>query len=215
MIDFTTRKEKVQFIILMLFVLTLAITLTINAYPLYVLDIKFLNILDNVDLSQGELLKNYRELMGYLNFPWVKNLKLSDFPVSDSGSFHFFEVKRLFGLNYILFIVTFLPGIGLIRKLWKEGRLWVIGHFLKISALVPLILGFIMFVAFDYVFIMFHELLFNNDAWVFDPTTDPIITVLPEDYFFHCFLLAIMLFELIVLTLYVLGKHQLKKMNKK
>lgn len=37
---------------------------------------------------------------------------------------------------------------------------------------------------FNDVFIIFHELLFQNRDWIFDPRQDPVINVLPDQYFF-------------------------------
>lgn len=49
-------------------------------------------------------------------------------------------------------------------------------------------------VNWDYVFVTFHQLVFNNDYWLFDSSTDPIIDILPDGYFMHC---AIMIFVLV------------------
>ncbi|MGX7030713.1 TIGR01906 family membrane protein [Vagococcus zengguangii] len=208
-----TLKNKVQFLILVVFILTLAITLTINAYPLYVFDIGHLGIEEMTGLTKGTLLSNYHQLMGYLNHPFIKTLKMDDFPVSESGAFHFYEVKRLFILNYALLIVTSIPAVCFVKQLWQSNRLWIIKQALAYTALVPVILGFVMLVAFDQVFIAFHHLMFNNDAWLFDPVTDPVIMALPEQYFFHCFALAVILFEAIILALFFKSKHQLKKLR--
>lgn len=209
----TDWKEKLGFACVLLTIITLAITITINAFPLYIFDIGHLDILDRVDLSQEELLRNYRELMTYLNFPWISQLKMTDFPVSDSGAFHFWEVKRLFLLNYAVLLFTMVPSAMFLRKLWKEKRLWILNNGLTIAAFVPVVLGFFMFIGFDNFFTTFHHVFFNNDAWIFDPKVDPIILVLPEQYFLHCFILAIFLFELIILGIIYCGKRQFKLKN--
>ena len=44
----------------------------------------------------------------------------------------------------------------------------------------------------DWLLINFYcvsWIIFNNDAWLFNPLTDPIINALPEAYFMHCFIL--------------------------
>ena len=41
----------------------------------------------------------------------------------------------------------------------------------------------------------FSSACFNNDYWLFDPTTDPIINILPDVYFMHC---TIMIFVLVM-----------------
>ena len=30
-----------------------------------------------------------------------------------------------------------------------------------------------------------HHLLFKNDFWLFDPSTDPVIRILPDQVFLH------------------------------
>ena len=42
-------------------------------------------------------------------------------------------------------------------------------------------------VDFEDFFIVFHEVLFRNDDWIFDPNLDPIINTLPSEYFLACF----------------------------
>lgn len=192
-------------------IITLAITLTINAYPLYVFDIKYLNILDWVDLSKTELLANYRQLMAYLNLPWVSQLKMTDFPVSASGAFHFYEVKRLFMLNYGVLLITLIPSVIFLKESIKQKRLWKLVRPFQIGALIPVGLGFGMLIGFQQFFETFHGVFFNNDDWLFDPATDPIINVLPEAYFMHCFILALVIFELIMLVGIVSGRRELKK----
>ena len=48
---------------------------------------------------------------------------------------------------------------------------------------------------FEKSFVLFHKLLFSNDYWVFDPEKDPIILMLPEEFFMHA-ACAILLFIL-------------------
>ena len=206
-------QERTYLTIVLLFFISLAITLTINAVPLYKFDISFLDILDQVDLSEKDLLRNYRALLGYLNIPWNTTLSLPDFPVSASGALHFYEVKRLFLLNYAVLLLSFFPAIWFMHYSWKRNEWWRFTRFFQLAAIVPVVLAFFMFVGFDTFFVLFHQLFFNNDAWLFDPVTDPIITVLPEMFFMHSFVLAIILFELFVGIAYVQGKRQWRVIN--
>ena len=50
-------------------------------------------------------------------------------------------------------------------------------------------------VGWDRFFVGFHSLLFNNDYWLFDPATDPVILILPDTFFMHC---AVMIVALIL-----------------
>lgn len=62
-------------------------------------------------------------------------------------------------------------------------------RFLKYGALlviiVPALLGCAMAINWDMTFVVFHKLLFRNDYWLFDYRTDPVITVLPDQFFMH------------------------------
>ncbi|WP_246852585.1 TIGR01906 family membrane protein, partial [Acinetobacter baumannii] len=113
---------------------------------------------------------------------WVKELQMSDFPVSESGAFHFYEVKRLFQLNYLVLFMTVVPSVIILYKGIKEKNLWLFIKPFTYLLLCLTTLVVFMSVAFDTFFVKFHGIFFNNDAWIFDPTTDPIIMALPQDY---------------------------------
>lgn len=203
--------EKIGLLCLLVTLLTLAITLTINARWLYQFDIGHLDLLDYTTLSSKELLHNFDQLMRYLNLPWVESLKMTDFPVSASGALHFYEVKKLFLLNYGLLLATIVPSFFYLRHLIKQQRLWTMIQPFRIAVAVPIVIAFLMAVNFDRFFIMFHGVFFNNDAWIFNPATDPIINVLPETSFLHCFILFFVLLEIFYLLPIYFGKRALKK----
>lgn len=204
-------KRNLLTVVLVLFIVTVAITFTINARWLYQWDINYLNILNNVDVNRRELLLNYDELMRYLNLFWVNPLVMPDFPTSDMGAFHFFEVKKLFQLNYLVLAMTSIPSVWFILTMIKEKTMWLlIRPFTYILTGIGVIL-FGMLVAFDAFFVLFHSVFFNNDAWIFDPYTDPIILALPQDYFLHCFILFFVLLVTLLLIGILVGKGQLKQ----
>ncbi|AXG39759.1 MULTISPECIES: TIGR01906 family membrane protein [Enterococcus] len=207
----TKGLERLGLVCLLLTLLTLAITLTINARWLYQLDIRHLGLLDYTTLSEKELLHNFDQLMRYLNLPWVETLKMTDFPVSANGALHFYEVKRLFLVNYGVLLVTVIPSIVYVRHLNKQQRLWTMIQPFRIAVVVPIVIAFLMAVNFDRFFVLFHGVFFNNDAWIFNPATDPIINVLPETFFLHSFILFFVLLEIFYLLPIYFGKRALKK----
>jgi integral membrane protein (TIGR01906 family) len=167
--------------------------------------------LDYTTLSEKELLHNFDQLMRYLNLPWVETLKMTDFPVSTNGALHFYEVKRLFLVNYGVLLVTVIPSIVYVRHLNKQQRLWTMIQPFRIAVVVPIVIAFLMAVNFDRFFVLFHGVFFNNDAWIFNPATDPIINVLPETFFLHSFILFFVLLEIFYLLPIYFGKRALKK----
>lgn len=188
-------RDYFGFLSIFILILTLAITLTIWAIPLYKFSLNHLNIPETVGLSFDKIMHNYYELLRYLHFPWVKTLTLPDFPVSASGAFHFYEVKLLFYANYIALLLSGISSFFYLRKLKERNTLWKLAQPFQIAIFLPFVLLMILMIDFNWMFETFHAILFNNDAWLFNPATDPIINVLPQEYFMYCFILAFTLIE--------------------
>jgi integral membrane protein (TIGR01906 family) len=198
------------YVAMFLLVLSASIAFTINFTPLYSFDIDYLNIEQMTGLSKDIILDNYRILMQYLNLPWITELKMPDFPASESGSFHFYEVKQLFLLDYaILGVSAVVTGLFL-RMVKKEQGYWRMMNPLRLVIAAPLAALAIIFMNFDRLFVAFHGVFFNNDAWIFDARTDPIILALPQDFFMHCFVLVFVLLELVLVLVYFWVRRKVK-----
>lgn len=196
-----------------LFILTAAIALTINFTPLYSFDITYLDIEGLTGLSKEVIMENYQILMRYLNVPWVGELNMPDFPSSASGLFHFYEVKRLFMFNYGVMIITGIISFFFLRNRKRSGELWQILNITRLMVFIPIFILFFIALNFNQLFVTFHQIFFNNDAWIFDWRTDPIILALPQEFFMHCFILVFVLLEAGLWALYFWTKRQLS--NKK
>lgn len=205
-------KEKVFHVVgmisLFLFIVSLSIVLTINLTPLYAFDIDYLKISQNVGLSKETLMENYRVLLNYLNLPWVTELNFLDFPSSESGLFHFYEVKRLFILDYVIAMITAVSSFFYLRYIKKNKLFWKLVRPFQVAIAVPFVVLFMIAVSFDQLFVAFHKVFFNNDAWLFNPSTDPIILALPETFFMHCFILAFVFIELQIIFGYFYTKRK-------
>lgn len=177
------------------FILAFAISLTIWAVPLFQFSLNHLDIPERVGLSYDQIMENYYVLIEYLHLPWVDTLSMPDFPVSASGAFHFYEVKLLFYLNYGLLALSSMGSVFYLRKLKEESGFWKLVEPFKVAIFMPFVFLLILAIDFDWMFVMFHEIVFNNDAWIFNAATDPIITVLPQEFFMYCFVLAFTLIE--------------------
>ena len=138
-------------------------------------------------------MENHYTVLRYLRFPWIDTLVFPDFPVSASGAFHFWEVKILFYINYALLFTSGILSFLYVRKINRTGGWWRLVAPFKIAIFVPFLLLLILAIDFDWMFVMFHNILFNNDAWIFNAATDPIITVLPQEFFMYTFIFAFVL----------------------
>ena len=193
-----------------MFVVSGASLLTIHNRPLYQFVLKRENLGANVGLSNEVVLKNYDLLMRYMNNPFKSELDLPDFPFSPSGVQHMEEVRVLFVFAIIMFLISTVLAVCFFFKLKKEHSFWKLINLSKISMLVPVVLGSMSIFMFDQFFVWFHELFFNNDYWIFDARTDPIILVLPESYFLLKFLFFFIVLEIGFFLLYLKGKKGLK-----
>ena len=131
--------------------------------------------------------------------------------MSTAGAGHFYDVKKLFLLNYAVLGLTIIPSGLFLYALQKNRRFWRLLLPMQWGMFLPVGLGMLMLIGFDTFFVTFHQLFFSNDDWLFNPATDPIINVLPEQFFMHCFILFFVLIELFFLLFFWLGKRELKR----
>lgn len=185
-----TQKDGFYTAALALFILTTAITVTIFAsYFLFAINIRFYNLDSLVNMDYGTVYKNYAQMMNYLINPFNWNFHLSNFISSPAGRLHFEDCKKLFMLNFGVWIISGLLVVkfGKIRAHFNKVFLWI--------GILGIILALLMLIDFDGFFVIFHEVLFCNSDWLFDPGRDPVINILPEEFFTQCFVLFFILFE--------------------
>ncbi|MFO8069596.1 MAG: TIGR01906 family membrane protein [Alkalibacterium sp.] len=192
---------------LFLFIITASIAFIILFTPLYYFSVWLHEIPEQLNLSFETLMDNYHVLLSYLHFPWVTELNMPDFPSSESGLLHFWEVKLLFYLNYFILVVSFIGSFIYTKTLKKDKGIWMLQKPFFFASLVPPVLLTLLAVNFDRMFVVFHELFFNNDDWLFNPATDPIILALPQEFFMYTFLLFFILIEIIFIGVYQYSKR--------
>lgn len=202
-------RDKVIFGFSILWIIALSVTLTIFlAIPLFFGEIFWYQLTDLVQMTAGKIWYNFLILMNYLINPLETKLSMPDFPSSASGLHHFAEVKNLFMLVFFLTIIL----IPFTIRFIKENLSIVFHNALRVVMLFPLAIGVIAWlIGFDRFFVAFHEVLFRDNSWLFDPATDPIISVLPEQFFMHSFLIFLLIYELIFFVIYRRGTLFLKK----
>lgn len=169
-----------------LFFISLGLIITINWKGLYHYDVDHLGISETSGYEKSVIYENYDALIDYCSPFFKGELSFPSLPSSPQGIHHFAEVKNIFvAFYYILFVSLIL----LIPAVWYQCRKKQY-IFLKISALttiiLPLFVGGACAINFDRAFYLFHKLFFRNDDWLFDPLTDPIINLLPSEFFLHC-----------------------------
>lgn len=189
-------------------IITITITIAIWTVPLFEFSLRHLDVPSRVGLSFETIMENYYILLKYLHLPWIETLSLPNFPVSASGAFHFYEVKLLFYINYGLLMLSVVGSGFYLRKLKEIAGFWRLRQVFKIAVFVPFILLLIVAIDFDWLFVKFHEIIFNNDDWLFNPTTDPIINVLTQEFFMYSFVYAFSILQLFLVSGYFYFKKK-------
>ncbi|WP_290459132.1 TIGR01906 family membrane protein [Romboutsia ilealis] len=191
-------------VIFSVLIITSIVKFTVGFKQLYYFDIDYLNISALSGLSKEDIKKNYDYMIDYNLDKNKKEFELPSIKYSENGKFHFEEVRDIFQiLNKIFNISLLLSVIGLVINILNKNI-----EFLKITSraliLIPLILILPIVVNFDGSFVLFHKIMFNNDYWIFDPNLDPVINILPEEFFFHAGLMILILTIIASLTNYLI-----------
>ncbi|WP_241559489.1 TIGR01906 family membrane protein [Lacticaseibacillus hulanensis] len=170
------------------------------------------HLADIAGMSAGKVYHNYVQLMAYLYNPFSGDVvHLDNFIVSGSGARHFADVRNLFVFDIVVMLVTAWPTLRYLRQLTQKHERYELVGQAQWGILVSLTLVFAMALNFNAFFIAFHKVLFRNNDWLFDPRTDPIINVLPEDFFAICFVLGFAMFLAVLFWLAITGKRDAQR----
>lgn len=192
-------KTKLELAGLGLSILSGAILATIYlAWLIYPWEISFLDLEEVVYLKSADISYNFNILMTYLTNPFATVLDMPNFTSSADGLKHFADVKNLFHLAQALFLLSLPTLYFFFRDVVLKGYGKVAEKLLIWLAVLPLMIGAVgVLVGFDTFFVLFHTVLFPGDStWLFNPNTDPVIYILPAEFFLHCFLLFLFLYEM-------------------
>lgn len=189
-----------------------SVIITLNIRDIYYNDIDKLNIESMSGLSREEIIENYDYLIDYNLSSNAGEFKLPTLTSSKPGKIHFEEVRDIFQnvklLTIICGAIAIIGGILQIRK--RDFK------FLRNSSiliiLLPVLLAIPIAINFNACFILFHKIMFSNDYWIFDPQLDPVINMLPEEFFMHMGI-TILVIMLIVSIILQLLYRLLKKIN--
>ena len=103
-----------------------------------------------------------------------------------------------------------LVAIGIIIGI-KNKDIQILNYTSKALITIPIILAIPIVINFEDTFVVFHKLMFSNDYWIFDPRLDPVINILPEEFFFHAGIMILGIVLLVSIILYMIYKFISKK----
>ena len=200
-----------QAVLIALVILSGSIALPILCRPFFYMHIKPMNLGAMVGLTEEGVKTAYNEMMDYCT--GVSNtFSAGQLPFSQEGASHFADVQKLFVLDLRVLAVS---GVLLLTLLlWQRKKpVRLLGHTpgfwgaigLGVSFLV---IGGLAALDFGRAFVIFHKLFFpGKDNWLFDSRKDPIINMLPAEFFRNC---AVLILVSILLACGILIVYDIK-----
>ncbi|MBR5438794.1 MAG: TIGR01906 family membrane protein [Clostridia bacterium] len=174
-------------------ILTVSIGLPIYIRPFYYLQIKALGLEEYSGYTLSQIITAYDSVLNYLTLPFTK-FSVGELPYSNDGYLHFKDCKALFMLNFYGLVISLAVTV-LLSTLNKKVKISLITfkgftpafYSAIIALIIPLTLGTIAVINFNVAFTLFHTILFPGKTnWYFNPCYDPIILLLPEEFFMAC-----------------------------
>ncbi len=165
-------------------VISLALGIIHSTNFIYKIDIRYLEIPENTELSEEVIESNVEAVLDYLSPFSDEEFDLPDLAFSPEGASHFKDCKVIFTAVYILGAVSLVLLVVLLLKFGKDKLILRLTSLFVIA--LPTFVGASVAVDFDKTFEIFHLLFFDDMNWIFDPMKDPIIELLPAEFFLHC-----------------------------
>ncbi|HBL6548127.1 TPA: TIGR01906 family membrane protein [Clostridioides difficile] len=182
------------------------INFTVGFKQLYYFDIDYLNISELSGLSKDDIKLNYDYLIDYNLNKNVSEFKLPTLKSSPQGKIHFEEVRNIFqNINKLAKLLLVVSLVGIILSV-KNKNIKILKTTSITLIIMPLLLTVPILLNFEKSFIIFHKLLFRNDYWIFNPDLDPVINILPEEFFFYSGMMILILILLVSILLFVMYK---------
>ena len=185
-----------QAVLTALTVLSGAIALPILFRPFFYWHIEPMGLTKLAGLSNQQVKDAYNAMMDFC-IGLTDTFSTGALPFSQEGMAHFVDVKKLFVLDLRVLVcgLVLLAAVSLLRR---KAPAKLLGHTPGFWGAVGLgaaflVIGGLAALDFDRAFVVFHQLFFPGKSnWIFDGRTDPIIYMLPTEFFRNCalFILA-------------------------
>ncbi len=177
--------------------LTASLGWAVNSLWLYQYGFQKYSVSQTTGLAEAELEKAARGLISYFNSD-EEDISLT--VVKDDQPFELFnqrevvhlkDVKGLIWLDYWVLLGTLLYALTYagFSFFWRKRRYWrrlawgvVGGGGVTLALMLALGLGILL--GFDQLFLQFHLISFTNELWQLDPSTDYLIMLFPQGFWF-------------------------------
>ena len=200
-------------LVLSLFIITSVINFTVKFKEIYYFDINYLNIPILSGMNEEEIKLNYDYLIDYNTSKKNMNFKLPTLESSIQGKIHFEEVRNIFQKLFIVNKITLILVLIGVYICFKYKNVDVLKYSALTLITLPILISIPIIINFEKSFEIFHRLFFNNDYWIFDPTIDPVINMLPAEFFLHEGILVLGITFFISILMLFIYKKAIKKLH--
>ncbi len=180
------------------------------------------NASDVINITEEELIAVNNVVVDYI-FNRRDNIYIT---VASMGYKHFYndreimhmkDVKHLFNIGKYFVYFNILTSLSICIYFYKKKSLADVLkkslYFNWFFVTVAVILSFVIYSNFNYFFIKFHQLFFNNDLWILDPNKDMMINMYTLDFFINISRNIFITF-IALLSLYSISINIIYKRNK-
>lgn len=129
---------------------------------------------------------------------------------SERDRLHMSDVQDLIGHLKILHYITALVLLIELVIIFQMQSLYRTFMYAGISIIALTLLSLVLAVNFQYFFLKFHLVFFNNDLWMMDPAQDMLIRLFPQA-FFESFVLNVYKLSLISALVLLMGSYFMNK----
>ena len=195
--------------------ITFSIGLPIYVRPFYYAHVDALDMPEKTGFEREVIIDAYDEVLDFLTLDG-REFGTGELLHSEEGKGHFEDCKVLFDLNRNALLIS-LAVVVLLLVLNKLGVIRLarpLGYpitFLSGISTLTLFATLAVVVAQDFssAFTVFHKIFFpGKDNWLFNPYTDEIILVMPQQFFMDCAILICASILLISVGLIVRGTRK-------
>lgn len=151
---------------------------------------------DDLYMEMDDIMEVTKYMMSYLrgneevlSIETTVEGRVQDF-FNEQDRLHMKDVQDLFIGGLWMRRVSVVVIIVAALIFWKKKSNWkiflpdVYHKTLAVLGVVVAVLGFLIAQNFGKCFVIFHHIFFDNDLWIFDPSTDYMIRMLPEGFFY-------------------------------
>jgi len=134
---------------------------------------------------------------------------------NDKEKLHLEDVKDLVFKGFIVYFSLIAIFMITLIFLYDKNFTKTLSKVLTWSSIIIIgfsVLSFALSRYFNYFFIKFHHVFFDNDLWLLNPTTDMLIILLPEQFFID-FVVAVFVKSLITALILLIFSYMLKKVS--